>query len=66
MEPPLKLKTLVSDETTKTTVKDTDALEVIAENYGICTVNAAKLESLQDWVRQAQIEVNKINAENNK
>ena len=44
-------------------VKDTDALDVITENYGICKSNAAKLEALQDWIRKAKAEVDKANKE---
>lgn len=56
-------------DTTRTTddtssgIKDTEALGVITENYGICKQNAEQLNSLQKWIRDSQAAVEKSNEE---
>ena len=44
-------------------IRDTQALGTVIENYSICHQNAEQLKALQNWVRQAQAEVLRLNAE---
>lgn len=55
-----------SSDGTSTEIKDTDALGIITENYGICHRNAEKLTALQEWIRKAQVEVAAANEAKNK
>lgn len=52
----------VSDAT-PSGIKDTQALVGIVGNYSICQQNAEQLKALQEWVRFAQAEVARLNAE---
>ena len=45
-------------------IKDTEALETVVDNYGTCAANAEKLTALQNWVKEQQIAVGKINRDN--
>jgi hypothetical protein len=44
-------------------IRDTQALGTVIENYSICHQNAEQLKALQNWVRQAQAEVLRLNTE---
>jgi hypothetical protein len=46
---------------TSSGIKDTEALEVVADNYGICAINAEKVKAWQDWYTNQQTVVGKIN-----
>jgi hypothetical protein len=52
-----------SADGTPSGIEDNQALGIITENYGICKQNAEQLESLQEWVREAQATVEKSNEE---
>lgn len=45
-------------------IKDTEALEVVADNYGICAANAEKVKAWQDWYTNQHAVVGKINRDN--
>ena len=45
-------------------IKDTEALETVVDNYGICATNAAKVKAWQDWYTEQQAAVGKINRDN--
>ena len=45
-------------------IKDTEALATVVDNYGTCAANAETLTALQNWVKEQQIAVGKINRDN--
>jgi hypothetical protein len=45
-------------------IKDTEALATVVDNYGTCAANAERLTALQNWVKDQQIAVGKINRDN--
>lgn len=45
-------------------IKDTEALEVVADNYGICAANAEKVKAWQNWYTEQRAIVGKINRDN--
>jgi hypothetical protein len=49
---------------TSSGIKDTEALEVVADNYGICAANAEKVKAWQEWYTEQRIAVGKINRDN--
>lgn len=49
---------------TSSGIKDTEALETVVENYGICAANAEKVKAWQKWYVDQQAVVGKINREN--
>jgi plasmid maintenance system antidote protein VapI len=42
-------------------VTPNDALRFIVQNYGVCQENAIRLESLQNWIKQTQLNVEQAN-----
>lgn len=71
MTPPLELKTIHTEvpangsvnDPTDSGVKDTEALDVVVQNYSSFKLNAAQLEALQKWVVEAKKEVDRQNKE---
>jgi hypothetical protein len=49
---------------TSSKIKDTEALATVVDNYGTCAANAERLTALQNWVKDQQIAVGKINRDN--
>ena len=49
---------------TSSEIKDTEALETVVDNYGICAANAEKVKAWQKWYTDQQVAVGKINREN--
>ena len=49
---------------TSSGIKDTEALETVVENYGICAANAEKVKAWQKWYTEQQAVVGKINRDN--
>ena len=49
---------------TSSGIKDTEALETVVDNYGICAANAEKVKAWQKWYTEQRAVVGKINREN--
>jgi hypothetical protein len=49
---------------TSSEIKDTEALETVIDNYGICAANAEKVKAWQKWYTDQQVAVGKINRDN--
>lgn len=54
--------TRVADEAASG-IRDTEALDTIVGNYSIAQQNAEQLKALQEWIRESQAEIERLNAE---
>lgn len=71
MAAPKELKTIREEvpangsttDATDSGIKDTQALDTIVQNYSIAEQNKEHILALQKWIREAQKEVEKQNAE---